>query len=129
MKKIGFIICLFSLMLLFFGCASTGFLMAKPKVTMFGNAYPPKSENATIDVYMTTKPTQEYIEFARITIGDTNEKWCIEQITKKAREIGADAVIIIGKAGSYGVGIPLGYSAYVVSEEYGMTAVAIKYKQ
>jgi len=129
MKKNGFIICLFSLMLLFFGCASTGFLMAKPKVTMFGNAYPPKSENATIDVYMTTKPTQEYIEFARITIGDTNEKWCIEQITKKAREIGADAVIIIGKAGSYGVGIPLGYSAYVVSEEYGMTAVAIKYKQ
>jgi hypothetical protein len=128
-RRIGFIICLVVLMLHLFGCASTGFLMAKPKVTMFGNAYPPKNNNATIDIYITAKPTQEYIEFARITIGDTNDKWCLEQITKKAREIGADAVIIIGKAGSHGVGIPIGYSAYVVSEEYGMTAIAIKYKQ
>lgn len=129
MRKIGFIICFFALMLHFFGCATTGFLMAKPKVTMFGNAYPPKSEDVAIDIYMTTKPTQEYTEFARITVGDTNDKWCMEQIRKKAREIGADAVIIIGKAGSYGMGIPIGYSTYVVSEEYGMTAIAIKYKE
>jgi len=129
MRKTGIIICFLVLMLHIFGCATTGFLMAKPKVTMFGNAYPPKSEDATIDIYMTNKPTQEYVEFARITVGDTNDKWCLEQITKKAREIGADAVIIIGKAGSYGVGVPIGYSAYVVSEEYGMTAIAIKYKQ
>ena len=50
MKKNGFIICFFALMLLFGGCASTGFFMAKPKVTMFGNAYPPKSKDATIDI-------------------------------------------------------------------------------
>jgi len=30
---------------------------------MFGNTYPPKSEDATIDIYMTNKPTQEYVEF------------------------------------------------------------------
>ena len=35
---------------------------------------------------------------------------------------------IIGKAVSSGVGVPMGASTYVVSEEYGMTAVAIKYK-
>ena len=78
---------------------------------------------------MTAKPTQEYIEFAQITVGDTNDKWYLEQITKKAREIGADTVIIIGKTGSYGVGVPIGYSAYVVNQGYGMTAVAIKYKE
>ena len=77
---------------------------------------------------MTNKPTQEYEEFAQITFGDTNDKWSLEQITKKAREIGSDGINIIGKAGTSGVGIPMGTSTYVVSEEYGMTAVAIKYK-
>ena len=109
-------------------CASTGFLMAKPKVTLFGETYPPKDEGSKIDVFMTNKPTQEYLEFARITCKDTNDKWSLEQITKKAREIGADGIIIVGKAGSTGVGIPMGYSTYVVSEEYGFTAIAIKYK-
>ena len=102
--------------------------MAKAKVTLFGDSYPPKNEEEKIDVYMTNKPTQEYEEFALITCGDTNDKWSLEQITKKAREIGSDGIIIIGKAGTSGVGIPMGTSTYVVSEEYGMTAVAIKYK-
>lgn len=102
--------------------------MAKAKVTLFGDSYPPKSEEAKIDVYMTNKPTQEYVEFAQITCGDTNDKWSLEQITKKAREIGADGIIIIGRARTSGVGIPMGTSTYVMSEGYGMTAVAIKYK-
>jgi hypothetical protein len=110
-------------------CASTGFLMAKPKVTLFGETYTPKNEDEKVDIYMTNKPTQEYTEFARIICKDTNDKWSLEQITKKAREIGADGIIIVGKAGSSGVGIPMGgYSTYVVSSEYGMTAIAIKYK-
>lgn len=127
-KKIGFLILLIASVLLFSRCASTGFLMAKAKVTLFNDSYPAKSEDAKIDVYMTNRPTQEYLEFAQITCGDTNDKWSLEQIIIKAREIGADGIIIIGKAGSSGVGIPMGTSTYVVSEEYGMTAVAIKYK-
>lgn len=102
--------------------------MAKAKVTMFGDAYSSKDAGEKIDVYITNRPTQEYIEIAKITCADTNDKWSLDQITKKAREIGADAVIIVGKAGSTGVGVPMGYSTYVVSEEYGMTAIAIKYK-
>lgn len=127
-KKIGFLILLITSALLFSKCASTGFLMAKAKVTLFSDSYPAKSEDAKIDVYMTNKPKQEYVVFAQITCGDTNDKWSLEQLTKKAREIGADGIIIIGKAGSSGVGVPMGTSTYVVSEEYGMTAVAIKYK-
>lgn len=128
MKRIGLILCLFASALLFTRCASTGFLMAKPKVTLFGETYPKKNAETKIDVFMTNKPTIEYIEFAQITCKDTNDKWSLEQITKKAREIGADAIIIVGKAGSAGVGIPMGNTTYVVSEEYGMTAIAIKYK-
>jgi hypothetical protein len=128
MKKIGLIFCLLTSLLILTRCASTGFLMAKPKVTLFGETYPTKDEGTKIDIFMTNKPTQEYIEFAKITCKDTNDKWSLEQITKKALEIGADGIIIIGKAGATGVGIPMGYSTYVVSEEYGMTAIAIKYK-
>lgn len=128
MKRFGFIIYLLISALIVSSCASTGFLMAKAKVTLFGDSYPPKNEDAKIDVYMTNKPKQEYVEFAQITCRDTNDKWSLEQITKKARKIGADGIIIIGKAGASGVGIPMGNLAYVVSEEYGMNAVAIKYK-
>jgi hypothetical protein len=129
MKRIGlFFLLLFTSTIILTSCASTGFLMAKAKVTLFGNTYPPKDPEAKINVFMTNKPTQEYIEFAQIKCKDTNDKWSLEQITKKAREIGADGIIIVGKAGSSGVGIPMGYSTYVVSEEYGMTAIAIKYK-
>lgn len=128
MKRFGFIIFLIVSVLLFSRCASTGFLMAKAKVTLFGDTYPPKDEEAKIDLYMTNKPTQEYLKFAQITCEDTNDEWSLEQITKKAREIGADGIIMIGKAGTSGIGIPMGTSTYVVSEEYGMTAIAIKYK-
>lgn len=128
MKRLRFIIYLVVSTIMISSCASTGFLMAKAKVTLFGESYPAKTEDAKIDVYMTNKPTQEYIEFAQITCGDTNDKWSLEQITKKAREIGADGIILIGKAGSTGVGVPMGNSTYVVSEQYGMKAVAIKYK-
>jgi hypothetical protein len=107
---------------------STGFLMAKPELTLFGETYPPKDEGTKIDIFITNKPTQEYVELAIITCNDTNDNWSLEQITKKAREIGADGIIIVGKTGVTGVGIPMGYSTYVVSGEYGMTAIAIKYK-
>lgn len=129
MKKVGLIIGFFVLIWSLKGCASNGFLMAKPKVTMLGNAYPPKEENESIEIFMTSLPTQEFIELAQIKIRDTNDKWCIEQIEIKAREIGADAIIIIGKAGSYSTGVPIGELTYIVNNTYGMTAIAVKYKE
>jgi hypothetical protein len=114
------------LVAIFTGCASTGFLMEKPKVTMFyKTVYPSKDEEADIDVYRTNTPTQEYVELAEIVCGDINDNWNLQQILKKAREIGADAVIITGKAGSSEVVV----GDAVVSKEYGMTAIVIKYRQ
>jgi hypothetical protein len=126
-KTLLTIACIVVILPLVFGCASTGFLMGKAKVTMLTDAYPPKDEQATIDTYITTTPTQQYIELAKITCKDTSDEWCMQQIKKKAREIGADAIIILGKAGSYGVGIPIGSFTYVENESYGMSAIAIKY--
>jgi hypothetical protein len=128
MIRIGISMCFLLSLLLFSGCASTGFLMAKPKVTLFGEKYPSKEDDTKMDVYFTNKPQKHYIEFAKITCKDTNDKWSLEQVTKKAREIGADGIIIIGKAGSSGVGMPMGNLTYVESKEYGIVAIAIKYK-
>lgn len=115
-------------MLLLVGCQSTGFLMAKAKVTMINEPYPAKDENAPIEVYMTTVPSEPYIEIAQIKCDDTEDDWCLKQIKIKAREIGADGIIILGKSASGGVGVPIGNMYYVASEEYGMKAIAFKYK-
>jgi hypothetical protein len=120
-----FIVCI---LFVFSQCGTSSFMMSKPSVMIFGGTYPPKSDTATIDFFMTLKPTKEYHEFARIICKDSDEKWNIEQVKRKARELGADGIIILGNAGNSGVGIPIGNSAYVSSTGYGITAVALKYK-
>ncbi len=125
MKKIFL---LFTTAFLFISCQSTGFLMAKAKVTMINEAYPSKDENANIEVYITNTPSDPYIEIAQITCDDTEDDWCLKQIKIKAREIGADGIIILGRSASGGVGVPIGNMYYVSSEEYGMKAIAFKYK-
>ena len=109
-------------------CASTGFLMAKPKVTLYGNAYPPKGESDPIEVFQTRLPDRPYSEIARIEVGDTDDKWSMKQILLKAREIGADGVIITGRAGHQSVGVPVGGTVIAASEGYGLTAIAIRFK-
>lgn len=122
--------------ILVFGCPSTGFLMAKPKVTMFREAGHPKAPTDQIDVFYTTRPDRRYEEIARIEVGDTDDDWSMKQIMAKAREIGADGIIIIGRVGSYGFGAGTATdtgtfaatSGFGVGEGYGLTAVAIRYK-
>ena len=125
-----YIICVIS------GCASTGFLMAKPKVTMLGEAGIPKSPMANIDIYYTNTPDNKYEEIAIIKVGDTDDDWNLKQIKIKAREIGADGAIIIGRPGSYVYVTNMGTSTDSFStssgigagEGYDIEAVAIRYK-
>ena len=118
------------------GCASTGFLMASPEVTMIGKAGSPKPPSANIDIYYTNKPEKKYEEIAMIKVGDTDDDWSIKQIKLKARELGADAAIIIGRPGSYVFVTGAGSSANSFStstgvgagQSYGLEAIAIRYK-
>jgi len=128
-NKVVFLIFLLAITGFVTSCISTEFLMAKPKVVLFGDTYPPKTKDAKIDIYITKAPKNEYIEFAQITIRETDDTWNLNQIKNEAREIGADGVIIIGKANSYGVGVPVGNVSYISHNDYGMTAIAIKYKE
>lgn len=126
----SFKICTLAILLTsFIGCASTGFLMAKPNVISFGQFYPAKEEDSNIDVYNTIRPDRSYTEIAEISCADTDDSWNLKQILIKARGIGADGIIIIGRTGSYGVGVPIGNMTYMTSEEYGMKVIAIKYNK
>ena len=118
------------LMILFLSisCASTGFLMAKPNVVMYTELYSPKTKDASIDVYQTAKPDKEYIEIAKISCGDTDDSWNMKQIMIKAREIGADGIIIVGKAGKVTGVVPVGEMLFAADEAYGIVAIAIVYK-
>lgn len=102
--------------------------MGKAQSTLINDSYPPKSFDAEIDVYVSNKPEQKYIEIAMISCLDTNDDWCLKELKRKARELGADAIIILGKAGKENVGIPVGNMFYFVDEQYGLKGVAIKYK-
>lgn len=101
------------------GCASA-------KVTMFGTfSYAPTT---SVDVYHTTKPERSYVELAQISCGDTDDDWNLNQIKAKAMAIGADAIIIVGKSGSTAGAVPIGKTFYAFSQEYGLVAIAVKYK-
>jgi hypothetical protein len=120
------VLILMQIPLLLNACARNGFLMAK--VNLYGDSYPSKADDAKIDIYRTKAPSKNYKEIAEITCADTNDEWALDQIVKKAREIGADGIFIVGDAGAYGVGVPVGSSVvYTSAESYGIQAIAIKY--
>jgi len=107
--------------------ASSG-CMAVPKVVRFGPAFESRSPNAPVEVFQTRAPDRPYIEVASISVGDTDEEYCMEQVLLKAREVGADAVIIKGKVGTTSVAVPVGGLAYAVGSDYGLSSIAIRYK-
>ncbi len=94
---------------------------------MLGESYPAKPEDASIEMFRTQRPEQKYVEIAEFKCNDTNDRYAMNQVLKKARELGADGIIILGKAGSGGVGVPIGASVYISSDSYGVIAVAFKY--
>jgi len=110
--------------------------MAAPEVTMLRESHPPKQATDHIDVYYTKLPDRPYDEIAKIEVGDTDDEWNLKQIKRKAREFGADGVIIIGRVGTYGYGTGIGSTSgnlstsaiFGVGEGYGLVAIAIVYK-
>ena len=54
-----------------YGCASNGFLMAQPEVTMLKEAGTPKASTDHIDIFYTKTPDKDYDEIAKIEVGDT----------------------------------------------------------
>jgi hypothetical protein len=112
------------LAVIFAGCASV------PTVQMLNQSFPPKSENDTVEVFKNKRPERPYIEIAEITY----EKNDIPTIVAQAKELGADAIIITGSAGVGTRPTMLAildqedFHQSVKTQEYGIKAIAIKYK-
>ncbi len=99
-------------------------------IVMLSSAYPAKAEDALIEVFVTNKPSKEYIEIALIKYdSEWTEEATLNTIKAKARKMGADALIITGRVGSSGVVYTTGNVAFVSTETSGFAAVAIKYKE
>ena len=102
--------------------------MSKAVVVLYGQTYPAKIDSVQIDVYRSIKPSKAYIEVGEISCKDTNKEWALNQLKIKAREIGADGLIILGPgATSYG-GYLVGNVVVSSSESHGYNAIAIRYK-
>lgn len=110
------------------GCSSNGFLMARPTVLIYGQVYPERKVDAKLDIFNASRPKVEFSEIAKISCGDTDDSWNLKQISMKARELGADAIILVGRSGSYGSTLSSGDFTYIVTDTYGLSAIAIKYK-
>ncbi|UCC40142.1 MAG: hypothetical protein JSV96_01405 [Candidatus Aminicenantes bacterium] len=92
MKKI--ILC-FTL-LIFISCASTPVIYR----SLSDTSYPSTTK---VDVYKKEKPTKEYIEIGRIEIKEQAEKEnkVYELAIKKAKEVGADGIILVSDETSH----------------------------
>jgi hypothetical protein len=81
---------------------------------MYREPFPAKSETENVDIYKTQNPKKDYIEIGEISANN------ISSAISKAREIGADGIIITGyKNVIYDDG---------VAQQHGVRGVAIKYK-
>jgi|694.fasta_scaffold52127_3 hypothetical protein len=115
---------LFLLMLAATGCANVWYLDNKAKVTVLSQTYPPRDQDALIDVYVTSLPVKGYIEFAQIRANSVNDDRNIKEIRNAARQIGADGIILLKRNTTYSV-----ENANIAeNRSYGYTAIAIKYK-
>ncbi len=107
---------------------AVGFMGCAARVSMYREALPAKPVNSNIDVYRTAKPNRAYIELGEIKFNSHSDKVNIKKLKEAARKIGADGIIIIGATNQSGGAVPIGKVALIGTEEYGMKAVAIKYK-
>lgn len=107
-RNIAYISMLF--ILAFTGCVTT---------TMLNRAYEP-NYTSDIEVFVTQKPDRPYIEIAEITSATRSPfnraKINMDNLIEKAKELGANAIIMTGPAGK------------AEGTEYGRKAIAIRWK-
>ena len=110
-------------LLTLFGC---GACAHSPRVAEWYNQQ--KLEpTQNVEVFRTQRPTRAYIELAELQVDDRNRK-PTEALVQKAREIGADAIIMTGQGGNRQVFVPMG-GMMIGRRLTSTSAIAIKYKE
>jgi len=101
---------------IFISCSSVDFLRYSYQT------FEPTKE---VQIFQTNRPEKEYIELGLLTAKDENN--ALKHLKDKAKEIGANAIIILGKKNKGTVVVPIGNMAYGVPVNR-LEAVAIRYK-
>ena len=89
MQKQLLSICLLFFLALFISCTST---------VMLNKSYPSKNNAEEIEVLLSKAPSRNYTEIALIKCENFTDNLAIEGMKKKARKLGADAILIVGSA-------------------------------
>ena len=118
MQKQLLSICLFFFLALFISCTST---------VMLNKSYPSKNNAEEIEVLLSKAPSRNYTEIALIKCENFTDNLAIESMKKKARKLGADAILIVGSASKEKVISSEGNTIVSKMEDSGFTAIAIKY--
>lgn len=96
-------------------------------VMRYNKVYPPTS---SVEVFRTARPERPYTEIAELEV--RSHKKAIESLVKKARELGADAIIVMGERTTImALDQPFAYDPYGLGPGMGQIrttwGVAIKY--
>jgi type IV pilus biogenesis protein CpaD/CtpE len=113
---------LFNMLLLLSGCSTT-----QPTVMKYtSEAFQPTQH---IEIFHIKPPARDYIEIGEVSIRlkKSTQENAVALLSEKAKELGADALVIIGERSKGAVAMPVGSLAVAVPlrELYG---IAIKYK-
>lgn len=99
-------------------------------MTIIGSTYPAKHPSVGVDVYISKLPACEYDEVALIKADNfSSDNNAMTAVKTKAREVGADAIIIVGSASVSSYNVPVGNFTYSATQKSGIKAIAIKYKE
>jgi len=101
---------------IFISCSSVDFLRYTDQT------FEPTVE---VEVFHTIPPKKDYIELGLLSAEDGDD--AVSDLKNKAKEIGANAIIILGEKNKGTVAIPIGNMAYGVPVNE-LEAVAIRYK-
>ncbi len=90
------------------------------------NTYPPTN---SVEVLRNKPVSQEYTELGELSlkIKKSNEEEAVLKLKEKAKEIGADAIILLGENSEGSVLVPVGNLYASVDMRY-IKVIAIKYK-
>jgi len=120
MKKIAGVLIIAALLL---GCATS------PQVKVMRYTTEIFQPTSRIEVLHTKPVGRDYIEIGEISIRlkKSTEENAVVYLKEKARELGADAIIIMGDRSRGAVAVPIGSMAVAVPIRE-LYAIAIKYK-
>jgi hypothetical protein len=119
MKKLIFIL---GVILLFAAC------VPRPQVMLYTNFdFMPTS---SVEVLRTRPAEREYIELAEVSLRltYTNRNNAVFILSEVARNLGADALILLGEKDSGSVILPF-FGAYISEKTEKLVGIAIRYKQ